>query len=709
MTATEELPIWPVARAHEALRRMADLLGIASEPVGTAPAVPSPKEAQAMMRGGRDLNDYMHSLGDHLGLSLDMVVVAGNEIETFVDRSAPVLMRLLSPKVGLLPVLRRVGTSLEVLNLDGSLRRLPLSLVADALAETLVSRLRKPMNRLLDLADVQGPRRRERALRALLLQRSAQGSLLAGYLVRLATTRPLRQHLAAAGIARLVSLFSIAHLLQYGIGLLLFLLIGNGALSGRVDTGWLLGGALLLAAVVPIQLCENWLLGRIAIASSIVLRQRLLWGALRLPLETARKHGYGDFIGQTIESEGIEIGLRNGGLLALTASLDLLGCLSVLGVASPGGALLLGVWIAVLGGLGWIYYRARSQWTEGRFNLTADLLEKMIGHRTRLVQEPAAARHRGEAQALTDYEARARRFDRATVLLGAGSPYGWLLLGMASLAPLWLADTTQTPVLALGIWGVLLGFRAISRLGSGVTQLAGALIALRRCRHLLASAARSEPPAITSTDPDFPVGENLLSVHGVSFRHGPDLAPVLRDLSLEIKGGARILLQGASGSGKSTLTNVIAGLAPTERGQLLLAGLDMQTLGSARWRRLVATAPQFHENYLFSHSLAFNLMIGRGWPPVAKDFEDAEEICQELGLGPLLDRMPSRLQQFVGETGWQLSHGERSRVFIARTLLQGAPLILLDESFAALDPASLVAALRCVLRRAHTLVVISHP
>lgn len=62
--------------------------------------------------------------------------------------------------------------------------------------------------------------------------------------------------------------------------------------------------------------------------------------------------------------------------------------------------------------------------------------------------------------------------------------------------------------------------------------------------------------------------------------------------------------------------------------------------------------------------------------------------------------MPAGLQQMVGEMGWQLSHGERSRLFIARALLQGARMIVLDESFAALDPENLERALRYVLKRA---------
>jgi ABC-type transport system involved in cytochrome bd biosynthesis fused ATPase/permease subunit len=63
----------------------------------------------------------------------------------------------------------------------------------------------------------------------------------------------------------------------------------------------------------------------------------------------------------------------------------------------------------------------------------------------------------------------------------------------------------------------------------------------------------------------------------------------------------------------------------------------------------------------------------------------------------------------VGETGWQLSHGEKSRVYIARALLQRAELVMLDESFAALDPRTMSQVLTCVLERASTLLVIAHP
>jgi ATP-binding cassette subfamily B protein len=119
---------------------------------------------------------------------------------------------------------------------------------------------------------------------------------------------------------------------------------------------------------------------------------------------------------------------------------------------------------------------------------------------------------------------------------------------------------------------------------------------------------------------------------------------------------------------------------------LLLDGLDWQTLGAEGWRRRIVSAPQFHENHILAGTFAFNLLMGKRWPPSPEDLDEAETLCHELGLGELLQRMPAGLMQMVGETGWQLSHGERSRLYIARALLQGSDLIILDESFAALDP-----------------------
>jgi ABC-type multidrug transport system fused ATPase/permease subunit len=141
----------------------------------------------------------------------------------------------------------------------------------------------------------------------------------------------------------------------------------------------------------------------------------------------------------------------------------------------------------------------------------------------------------------------------------------------------------------------------------------------------------------------------------------------------------------------------------------MLRGLDRQTLGSQAWRRTVALTPQANENHVFSGTFAFNLLMGRRWPPGPEDYEEAESVCRELGLGDLLDRMPAGLQQPIGETGWQLSYGERSRLFLARALLQRADLLILDESLGALDPETLLQATDCIRHRASTVLVIAHP
>jgi ATP-binding cassette subfamily B protein len=141
---------------------------------------------------------------------------------------------------------------------------------------------------------------------------------------------------------------------------------------------------------------------------------------------------------------------------------------------------------------------------------------------------------------------------------------------------------------------------------------------------------------------------------------------------------------------------------------VLVDGVDRATTGAAGWRRHVVMAPQAHDNYLVAGSLAFNLLMGRRWPAESRDLEEAEAVCRELGLADLLDRLPSGLNQIVGETGWQLSQGERVRVFLARALLQKPDLLILDESFSALDAENVERAMRCVLSRSTGVLAIAH-
>jgi ATP-binding cassette subfamily B protein len=345
--------------------------------------------------------------------------------------------------------------------------------------------------------------------------------------------------------------------------------------------------------------------------------------------------------------------------------------------------------------------------------MTHDLVERMVGHRTRLAQERPELWHSGEDQMLEHYLEVSRGLDRSGALLMALVPRGWLLLGFLGLAPAFVSGAGSPAALAVGIGGLLVSYRALKRLVAGLWQLVGAGVAWDQVSPVFHAAGRPQ----VHGSPAFACAlrgngassrQAALQVNDLVFRYRDRGDPVLRGCSLEVHKGDRVLLEGASGGGKSTLAALLTGLRLPESGLLLLDGLDRHTLGSEGWRRRVVAAPQFHENHVLTGTFLFNALMGRRWPPQPKDITEMEDVCRELGLDDLLQRMPGGILQSVGESGWQLSHGEQSRLFIARALLQNADVVVLDESFAALDPENLRKSLRCVLSRAQTLLVIAH-
>jgi ATP-binding cassette, subfamily B, bacterial len=340
----------------------------------------------------------------------------------------------------------------------------------------------------------------------------------------------------------------------------------------------------------------------------------------------------------------------------------------------------------------------------------------LVGHRTRVAQEGRTRWHEGEDQAVARYLERSAAMDRTAAWLIAVVPRGWLCLSLLGLAPAFVAGHGSPATLAIGLGGMLLAYRALHKLAAGLWHLASAAIAWKQVAPLFQAAARSGMAGVPAFAPTPGSGAGssdgaatVVEAHELVFRYRDRGAPVLRGCNLQIRAGDRLLLEGPSGGGKSTLASLLSGLRVPESGLLLFRGLDRQTLGTEGWRRRVVAAPQFHDNHVLTETFAFNLLMGRRWPPQPADIEAAEQVCRELGLDDLLTRMPAGLWQLVGETGWQLSHGERSRLYMARALLQGADLVILDESFAALDPETLRRCLRCALDHARTLLVIAHP
>jgi ATP-binding cassette, subfamily B, bacterial len=499
----------------------------------------------------------------------------------------------------------------------------------------------------------------------------------------------------------------IAHTAQYLLWLASWVVIGRLSFQGRMDRGWLFAWALLLATLIPFRVLTTWLQGMLAVGIGGLLKRRLLSGALRLAPEEMRRQGIGSFVGQTLEAEAVETLALTGAAAGLLATIEIVVSAFVLGRLS----ILLFAWCGITLVLAFRFLTRYQRWTDTRMEMTNDLIESMIGHRTRLAQQPRENWHDSEDQALHRYFDNSHSVDRCGTSLVVAIPRGWLLTGLACLAPAIAFGRSSSTEVALSLGGILLAFTAFKRLTGSLTEIVGAWVAWKRVAALFRAAARPEllgEVLIREREPDQPL-QKIIEADRLTYSYRKEGHAALQAGSLVIRKGDRILLEGPSGGGKTTFASLLCGMRQPDSGLLLTSGLDMHTLGIDRWRERVAAAPQFHENHILTESLAFNLLMGRRWPPTAPDMQEAESLCRRLGLGDLLDRMPSGILQMIGEGGWQLSHGERSRVYIARALLGRADLVILDESFAALDPENLRLALECTLECAPTLMVIAHP
>lgn len=687
---------WPRAQAAEALRALAVHAGL--------------RMADTVELGGDGPGDaararWLPAAADALGLEAQVSSVAWGEVDALLARGGPALLEL--PDGGLIALLDGRRGRVRVCAPSSSSRVLPASLLADALRGPLEARVGPDADSLLAEAGLPADRR-AKARRALIAERLRGFPATTAWLLRPGPGAPLGALLRAAGLAPLLAALVAAHLAQAALWMGSWVVLGRGVLDGRLDTGWLVAWALLLAARVPLGMAVAWYGGRVALACGGTLKTRLLAGALRLDPEEVRHAGVGVFLGQVAESEAVEQLALNGGVSALMALVNLVLCAGMLAGGAAGGALVALLVVATGGAtvLAVRYHDARRAWTDRRRALTAALVERMVGHRTRLAQEPPARWHVEEDASLADYADRSIALDRAAAWLAAGVPRLWLVAAIGVLATAFVPGAPAAE-LALSVGGVLLAWRALADLSGGAAALAGAAIAWRGVAHLQAAASR--PVARGVVADDRPRSGALLDATNLAYTYPGRARPVFDGASFRIHRGDRILLEGASGSGKSTLGSLLVGLRQPTAGLLRLGGLDHAVLGDAGWRRHTVTAPQFHENRVLLGTFAFNALVGRGWPPSPEDLADLEALCEALGLAPLLGRMPGGVHQVVGESGWQLSHGERSRLFLARALLQGAELVVLDECFGALDPATLDQALRCTLARAPTLVVIAHP
>jgi ABC-type multidrug transport system fused ATPase/permease subunit len=179
---------------------------------------------------------------------------------------------------------------------------------------------------------------------------------------------------------------------------------------------------------------------------------------------------------------------------------------------------------------------------------------------------------------------------------------------------------------------------------------------------------------------------------------------VLEDVDLRLQPGRRIALVGPSGAGKTTVTSLLFRFLDPERGRVTIDGRDLREYRQEDVRGTFALAGQ--EAHLFSSTIRENLRLAR---PGASD-DDLEDALRRAQIADWVASLPDGLDTFVGEAGTQLSGGQRQRLVLARALLADAPVLVLDEPTAHLDPATAESLMEDVLDAAgeRSVLLITH-
>jgi len=162
----------------------------------------------------------------------------------------------------------------------------------------------------------------------------------------------------------------------------------------------------------------------------------------------------------------------------------------------------------------------------------------------------------------------------------------------------------------------------------------------------------------------------------------PARGPALEGLSFRVPAGETLVLAGPSGAGKSTVIEILLGFVRPDGGRVTINGVDIADLVPQALNRLIAWIGQ--RPVLFAGSIRDNILFAR---PDATEAEVAAAV-RAAHVNEFADALPERLDTRVGEGGYGLSGGQAQRVAIARAFLKNAPLILLDEPTAYLDPAT---------------------
>ncbi len=445
MTHDLQTLLWPASRLGEALQTFAQTR-----------TEPPPHTAQWDP-------DWIESAARSLGLEAQPVEIHYADLESSLSKIGPALVRipgkdgraafliLLSNRVALGPAGEKV--------------RVTTGAVRSALCAEMEAPVIREIEETLQRSGIPEAKRAS-ALNVILRERFTTKPIRGIWIVRLPPSANFWLQLRQARVVRRLVVLGGAHAIQYAVWILAWWVVGANVLNGRGDPSWIFLWALLLLTLVPLRVLITWMQGLLAFGVGARLKQRLLFGALRLEPDSIRHQGAGQLLGRVLESEAVEALALSGGFLAVVALIEIVFALAVLAGGAGGmfqSACLL-AWLLVTAGIASKYFRRNLVWTDVRLAMTHDLVENMVGHRTRLAQLAPGHWHDGEDKVLEQYVPSSKLMDKSTAALLSIVPRGWLVVGLIGLAPGFVQGAASPARMAIAVGGMLLAYRALRRL-----------------------------------------------------------------------------------------------------------------------------------------------------------------------------------------------------------------------------------------------------